>query len=176
MTTALDDRDGVRGYTILELMISIAIIGIIASIAIPIFSRYQANAKSSEAQTNLGSLRVAQEAYFTEHDRYRSAAAEPVLIPGMTQVDFNSAAPGFAALGWTPEGRVYFSYAIATSADGTGYTSDAGADIDGDGIVQLWGYSKPDSAGGVQNGTVGCNVAFLTPDEVGRCSTNQSIY
>ncbi len=119
---------------------------------------------------------MAQEAYFTENDTYRSANAEPALIPGPTQVAFNSAVPGFAALGWTPEGRVYFSYAIVTSADGSGYTADAGADIDGDGIVQLWGYSKPDSSGGVQNGTIGCNVAFLSPTEVGRCSTNNSIY
>lgn len=176
MSTTLPRPIGERGFTILELMIVLAIVGIIAAIAIPIFSRYQANSKSAEAKTNLGSLRVAQEAYFTENDAYRSAAAEPALIPGITQATFNSALPGFAALGWTPEGQVYFSYAIVTSADGTGYTSDAGADIDGDGIVQLWGYSKPDAGGGVQNGAVGCNVAFLTATEIGRCSTNNSIY
>ena len=157
-------------------MITLAIVGIIAAIAIPIFSRYQASSKSAEVKTNLGSLRVAEEAYFTENDAYRSASAEPATVPGLTQVDFNGAVPGFAALGWTPEGRVYFSYAITTSADGTGYTADAGADIDADGIVQLWGYAKADSSGALLNGTVGCNAAFLTANELGRCSTNNSIY
>ena len=176
MPTTLRRPNRMRGFTILELMITLAIVGIIAAIAIPIFTRYQSNSKSAEVKTNLGWLRVAQEAYFTENDAYRSANAEPASIPGPVQADFNTTVPGFAALGWTPEGRVYFSYAIVASADGTGYTADAGADIDGDGIVQLWGYSKPDSGGGVQNGTIGCNVAFLSASEVGRCSTNTSIY
>jgi prepilin-type N-terminal cleavage/methylation domain-containing protein len=166
----------VSGFTMIELMVAVAIIGVLASIAIPVFSRYQNRSKTAEVKTNLASLRVAQEAYFTENDVYRSANPEPALIPGPIQAPFNNAVPGFSALGWAPEGQVYFSYAIATSADGTGYTADAGADIDDDGIVQLWGYSKPDTSGGVQNGNVGCNVAFLTPNGVARCSTDQSIF
>ena len=157
-------------------MISVAIVGILAAVAIPIFFRYQANSKSAEVKTNLGSLRVAEEAFFTENDSYHAANAEPALIPGPIQADFDGQGSDFAALGWTPEGRVYFSYAIIVSPDGTGYTSDAGADIDGDGIVQLWGYAKPDSAGAVLNGSIGCDATFLQPSEVGRCGNDNSIY
>ena len=169
-------RSNKRGFTILELMIVAAIIGIMAAIAIPILLRYQANSKSAEVKTNLGSLRVAEEAYFTEKDAYHSASAEPALIPGATQAPFNGTSSDFAALGWAPEGKVYFSYAVVVSADGAGYTADAGADIDGDGIVQLWGYTEPDGSGAVINGSIGCDVSFLRPNEVGRCNTDNAIF
>ena len=165
-----------RGFTLLELMLVVAIIGTISAIALPVFMRYQHRSKTAEVSTNLGSLRIAEESFFTEHGVYRSADPEPALIPGPAQADFNSAASDYAALGWTPEGRVYFSYAVNVSADGTGVTADAAADIDGDGIVQLWGYTKSDGSGAFINGTLGCTAAVLTPTEIGRCTLDQSIF
>lgn len=164
------------GFTIVELAIAAAIVGILAAVAIPIFLRHQLTAKTAEARTNLGSLRVAEGAYFTEHDVYRAAAPEPALIPGAVQDDFDTAGSDFASLGWSPEGRVYFSYAVAVSADATGYTADAGADIDADGIVQLWGYAMPDTSGALVNGEIGCDTVFLVPSEIGRCGDDPSIY
>jgi len=61
-----------KGFTLIELMIVVAIIGILAAIAIPNFLKYQCKAKQSEAKTNLGSIRVAQEAYFAEFDTYHA--------------------------------------------------------------------------------------------------------
>lgn len=157
-------------------MIVVAIVGILASTAIPVFLRYQAKSKTAEVSTNLGSLRIAEETYFAESGVYRSADAEPPFIPGPTQASFNSAASDYAALGWTPEGRVYFSYGVAVSADGAGHTADAAADIDGDGIVQLWGYKRADGGGAYVNGTLGCNAGVLTAKEIGRCTLDHSIF
>lgn len=58
------------GFTLIELMIVVAIIGILAAIAIPNFIRFQAKSKQSEAKTNLKAIFTAQKAYFGEKDKY----------------------------------------------------------------------------------------------------------
>ena len=60
------------GFTLVELMIVVAIIGILAAIAIPNFMRFQARAKQSEAKTNLKASYQAQRSYFAERDGYNS--------------------------------------------------------------------------------------------------------
>ena len=55
-----------KGFTLIELMIVVAIIGILAAIAIPNFLRFQAKSKQSEAKTNLGGIFTAETAYFAE--------------------------------------------------------------------------------------------------------------
>ncbi len=164
------------GFTIIELMIVAAIIGVVSAIAIPNFLRYQSNAKTAEAKTNLGALRVAEEAYFSEHGVHLAANPEPPLIPGTVQADFDEVGSDFANLGWSPEGRVYFSYGVALSADQIGYTADAGADTDGDGFIQFWGYAYPDGAGALIDGAVGCDVSFLQANDLGRCGIDGTIF
>jgi prepilin-type N-terminal cleavage/methylation domain-containing protein len=63
-------RTSEKGFTLIELMIVVAIIGILAAIAIPNFLNYQCKAQQSEAKANLGALRVAQEAYYAANDAY----------------------------------------------------------------------------------------------------------
>lgn len=63
-----------RGFTLIEVMIVVAIIGILAAIAIPNFVRFQCRSKQSEAKTNLKAIYVAQESYRGENDTYLSVA------------------------------------------------------------------------------------------------------
>ncbi|MBF0099391.1 MAG: type II secretion system protein [Desulfobacterales bacterium] len=58
------------GFTLIELMIVILIIGLLASIALPNFLLYQCRSKQSEAQINLGAIGACQAAYFAEFDIY----------------------------------------------------------------------------------------------------------
>jgi len=169
---------GRSGFTLLEVMIAVAIIGVLAAIAIPLLSSYQLRSKSAEAKTNLSAIRVLEESFYSEHQTYRSANAEPPAIPGSVAAAFDDVNSDFGPLGFMPQGRVYFSYGVAVSGDGSGFTADAAADIDGDGFVQYWGYANPDSGGALIAGKVGCDIANVQPETVGPCSASsgQSVF
>lgn len=59
-----------KGFSLIELMIVVAIIGILAAIAIPNFQRFQAKSRQSEARANLSGLYTTQKAFFNEWQQY----------------------------------------------------------------------------------------------------------
>ena len=64
--------DNKKGFTLIELMIVIAIIGILAAIAIPQFSVYRTRSYNSSSHTDLKNACTAQEAYFVDWSTYTS--------------------------------------------------------------------------------------------------------
>jgi type IV pilus assembly protein PilA len=61
-----------KGFTLIELMIVVAIIGILAAIAIPNFLKFQAKSKQSEAKTNLKAIYTAETGYYGENNTYNT--------------------------------------------------------------------------------------------------------
>jgi type IV pilus assembly protein PilA len=85
MLIKLNNNDP-KGFTLIELMIVIAIIGILAAIAIPQFSAYRIRSCNSAAQSDLRNLAVAQEGYFVNENTYSSDVTTLSLAPyGFTQ-------------------------------------------------------------------------------------------
>jgi len=101
---------GKKGFTLIELMIVVAIVGILAAIAIPNFLKFQAKSKQSEAKASLGAIYTGQIAYFGETNSFG---------------DFNG-------INWSPSGTPRYHYSLANYAWGTndnenrGNTSGAG--------------------------------------------------
>ena len=61
---------GHRGFTLVELMIVVAIIGILAAIAIPQFSAYRTRAFNTAADSDLRNVRTSLEAYYADNQGY----------------------------------------------------------------------------------------------------------
>lgn len=67
-----------RGFTLVELMIVIVIVGILAAVAVPIYQGNVKKAKMSECDATLGTIRTALRVYYAEHGKYPTANDEPV--------------------------------------------------------------------------------------------------
>jgi len=59
-----------KGFTLIEVLIVVIILGILATLAIPQFTGMVAKARLSEAWSGLGAVRTAQAVYYMEHDNY----------------------------------------------------------------------------------------------------------
>jgi len=166
MFTRIKDQ---KGFTLIELMIVVAIIGILAAIAIPNFLKYQMKSKTSEAKVNMGAIRVSQESYKAEYSNFRDAgpSSGAGVAGNGAKVAFTDAA-GVAAfdwIGWAPTGQVYYNYQVATDGSyaftdaGTGgpqFAIDAEGDLDDDGTAAYFTMNSDGAtAGGLGADTPG---------------------
>jgi type IV pilus assembly protein PilE len=111
------------GFTLIELMITVAVIGILAAIALPSYSSYIARSKRAEARAEVLKAEGWMERYYTENNRYSSTTAAPTTNP--------TAFSG--AFGSVPKtGTAYYAVTLAVTAAGYTITATPTGSMNGD--------------------------------------------
>jgi len=160
------------GFTLVELMIVVGLIGALSAIAIPNFLQYQARSRRSEAWVNISAVARAQKSYFAEKDSYHDSAAPwPGGGLGTTKRTWDAPSQAaFAELGWKPEGAVIYSYEANTTVNCDAcelcFTATAYGDADGDGFLSAVMYVQPHDEGGVQKVCKAKLFGFGTPTRI----------
>ena len=142
-----------KGFTLIELMIVVAIVAFLSMIAVPNFMRYIAKAKRTEAYMNLGSIYTAEKMYWAEHGCYTNKLAgdqgagwKPEGYSGGGAQERYHYTYGFCD---GKEGENYFTGKLGTAisnlklskADNNSFLAIAAGDIDGDGKLDVIGIN-----------------------------------
>lgn len=88
-------RTSQKGFSLVELMVVVAIIGVLASIAVPQVNKFIAKARQSEAKTNLSSYYTSQKAFQSEYGVFD---------------------PRFLAIGFSPAGELRYNVGVTQTA------------------------------------------------------------
>jgi type IV pilus assembly protein PilA len=111
-----------KGFTLIELMIVVVIIGILAAIAIPNFIAMQNRAKEGSTKANMHTMQLAAEDYGVQNDGVYAAAMDGTHIANLLPANYKNPFSGGTGSGAAWEDRATFA---APSANTSGLASYA---------------------------------------------------
>jgi type IV pilus assembly protein PilA len=139
-------QQSAQGFTLVELMVVVAIIGILSSVAVPNFKRYQAQSKTAEAKLQLSALYSAQTSAFAEYGAYVACLRAIGYDPSAERLS-RYYAVGFSATSLS--NAIALNNGLGTCAAGGAFQAGASAaDTD-------FGYGATKNMGGTAANTVG---------------------
>lgn len=136
-----------HGFTLIELMIVVSIIGILAVIAIPDFLRFTGKARQAEARTNLGGIYVAEMAYYGDTGEFagQTIAGKDAFQQIGWEIKSQAAARYTYILDEAVcRGReAYINLPAAVATDpSVGFTAIAAGNIDKDAFLDVWAVNN----------------------------------
>jgi prepilin-type N-terminal cleavage/methylation domain-containing protein len=124
------------GFTLVELMMVVAIIGILASIATANFMHLQYQAKRAEILPNVDGIKATLIAHLATFDSFTEQTTyHPTPSPGKKLLEWTDGS-GFDELGWRPDGKIRGAYKM--HAEGLNFRVYGISDVDGDGQQALF--------------------------------------
>lgn len=114
-------RSGQQGFTLLELMIAVAILAVLAGVGIPTYNGYIENSREAKLMSNIATIEVFQENYRLRTGSYATVGANLAAIT--------------AAIDWEPQTNDGTTYVLAAS--GTGYSVTA-TDAQGKSVCMVY--------------------------------------
>jgi prepilin-type N-terminal cleavage/methylation domain-containing protein len=157
-------RGGVfeAGFTLVELMIVVVILGILAAVAIPAFSRYVKRSKTSEATSGIASMYRLQLSYYentqerTSSTSFATCGAMPTAAPSASKYPANVTmwmnSSDWNSLGFVIDRPHYYQY--STDGSNTAMTARAVGDIDGDNTLSTFERSALLNSGEIQGAQI----------------------
>lgn len=134
------------GFTLVELMVVVAIIGILSAVAIPNFKKYQAKSKTSEAKLQLSAIYMAELSFQSDFDSFASCLYDMGYTPGGKE-------DGPADEQYNAKNR-YYSVGFKTAATGIVDNDINGSTCD---QANLFNYRARKKVGGIE----GADVTWL---------------
>ena len=112
-------KTGQEGFSLVELMVVVAIIGILSALAIPKLRVFQAKARQAEAKTNLSHIYTLEQSYFGDNDSYAKLDA---VGNGKCGAENEENDLGFNL---NPCKKSRYEYSVTLSGDNTKFTARA---------------------------------------------------
>jgi type IV pilus assembly protein PilA len=124
-----------KGFTLIELMIVVAIIAILAAIAIPNFMSFVSKTKRTEVKSNLEAIFKAEIAYFGEFNTYSTSFSIIRWIPvGVSRYTYTVGSEYYGkSLASNPEPAI-----VAAGADALSFSAYGWGNIDTDPTIDTW--------------------------------------
>jgi type IV pilus assembly protein PilA len=142
-----------KGFSLIELMIVVAIIGILASIAIPNFQKFQAKSRQSEAKADLTAIFTSESAFSAEYQSYTA---------------------DFVAMGYAPNGVFRYNHGFTAAGNKlpSSFQGSCGAGANCAGGAAATGFAVDKAPFNCQNGTPATPNPWTAGNVNGACAFN----